>query len=108
MIAVSVTAKVEREFASNRFDTPIAKMKSASAVQTLLRTYLVQNANLNSIGVQPADIVIEPDVTSFELTEFSRTDELSATGEQCTLESVPKIKELLAHLDGELFPLPNV
>jgi NTE family protein len=108
VIAVSVTAKVEREFARNRPDTPITKMKSASAMQTLLRTYLVQNASLNAIGVQPADIVIEPDVTNFELTEFTRTDELSAIGEQCTLESVPKIKELLAHLDGELFPLPNM
>jgi len=99
VIAVSVTAKVEREFARNRPDTPIAKMKPASAMQTLLRTYLVQNANLNAVGVQPADIVVEPDVTHFELTEFTRTDELSAIGERYTLESVPKIKELLAHLD---------
>jgi predicted acylesterase/phospholipase RssA/CRP-like cAMP-binding protein len=107
VIAVSVTAKVEHEFAHNRPDTPISKMKSASAIHTLLRTYLVQNANLNAIGVAPADIVIEPDATGFELTEFARTDELSAIGEQTTLESIPRIKELLAQLDGDLFPLTN-
>jgi predicted acylesterase/phospholipase RssA len=107
VIAVSVTAKVEHEFAQNRPDTPISKMKPASAIQTLLRTYLVQNANLNAIGVQPADIVIEPDATGFELTAFTRTDELSAIGEQTTLESIPRIKELLAQLDGDLFPLPD-
>jgi predicted acylesterase/phospholipase RssA len=59
------------------------------------RSYLVQSVNLNSIGVNPADIVIEPDVTAFELTEFSRTDELAAVGEQATVEAIPRIKELL-------------
>jgi predicted acylesterase/phospholipase RssA len=95
VIAVSVTAKMEHEFAQNRPDTPTAKMKSASTLQTVLRSYLVQSVNLNSIGVNPADIVIEPDVTAFELTEFSRTDELAAIGEQATVEAIPRIKELL-------------
>jgi predicted acylesterase/phospholipase RssA/CRP-like cAMP-binding protein len=95
VIAVSVTAKMEHEFAQNRPDTPTAKMKSASTLQTVLRSYLVQSVNLNSIGVNPADIVIEPDVTAFELTEFSRTDELAAVGEQATVEAIPRIKELL-------------
>ena len=53
-------------------------MKPASTLQIVLRSYLVQSVNLNSVGVNPADLVIEPDVTAFELTEFSRTDELAA------------------------------
>jgi predicted acylesterase/phospholipase RssA len=58
---------------------------------------------MNSVGVQPADVVIEPDVTAFELTEFNRTDELAAAGEKATLEVVPKIKEVLAQLDKQMF-----
>jgi NTE family protein len=105
VIAVSVTAKMELEFVSNRPDTPADQMRSASTIQTLLRSYLVQSHSVNSIGVQPADFVIEPDVTRFELSEFTRTDELAAVGEQTTLEVVPKIRKLLNRLDKELFPL---
>ncbi len=79
-------------------------MKSPSTLQTLLRSYLVQNKNMNSIGVQAADIVLEPDVTQFELTEFCRADEMAAVGERATLEVVPQIKKLLTQLDDRLFP----
>ena len=105
VIAVSVTAKMELEFARNRSDTPASQMRSASTIQTLLRSYRVQSHSVNSIGVQPADFVIEPDVTRFELSEFTRTDELAEVGEQSTLEAIPKIRQLLNRLDSELFPL---
>jgi NTE family protein len=108
VIAVSVTAKMEQQFAKNRPDTPTAKMKSASTLQTILRSYLVQSKNMNSVGVQPADVVIEPDVTEFELTEFNRTDELAAAGEKATLEVVPKIKKALAQLDHQMFALDGM
>ncbi|MDC0935731.1 patatin-like phospholipase family protein [Pirellulales bacterium] len=103
VIAVSVTAKLESEFARNRPDTPISKMRSASTIQTILRSFLVQSININAIGVQPADFCIEPDVTGFELTEFSRTDELAAIGEQETMQAIPQIMKLLNGLDSDLF-----
>jgi NTE family protein len=103
VIAVSVTSKMEQEFAKNRPDTPTEKMRRASTLQTVLRSYLVQNMNMNSVGVQPADIVIEPDVTKFELTEFNRTDELAAEGEIATVEAVPQIKKMLSQLDDKMF-----
>jgi NTE family protein len=103
VIAVSVTAKMGREFARNRPDTPLAKMRPASMIQTMLRSFLVQSTNINAIGVQPANLVIEPDVSAFELTAFSRTDELAAIGEQATLAAIPQIKSLLRSLDGELY-----
>jgi predicted acylesterase/phospholipase RssA len=104
VIAVSVTAKLDREFARNRPDTPISNMRSASTIQTILRSFLVQSTSVNAIGVQPADFVIEPDVTGFQLTEFSRTDELAAIGGQATQNAIPQITKLLNQLDGELFP----
>jgi NTE family protein len=107
VIAVSVTAKMEEEFARNRSDTPTSQMKAASTIQTLLRSYFVQSANINAMGVQPADFVIEPDATAFELTAFTRTDELANVGEKATIEAIPKIKQLLANLDSKLFQLPK-
>ncbi len=104
IIAVSVTAKMETEFAKNRSNTPTSDMRSASTVQTLLRSFLVQSFSINAIGVEPADFVIEPDVTAFQLTEFTRTDELAAVGEKATVEALPRIRDLLHRLDARLFP----
>jgi len=103
IIAVSVTAKLENKVGRNRPDTPTEKMKSPSTLQTILRSYIVQSMNMNSIGVQPADVVVEPDVTAFELTDFQLTNELAAIGEQATLDVIPQIKGLLAKLDGNLY-----
>jgi predicted acylesterase/phospholipase RssA len=105
VIAVSVTANLELEFAKNQPDTPTDQMRSASTIQTVLRSYQVQNYSMNSNWVQSADFVIEPDVTSFELTDFVRTDELAAVGERTTLEAIPQIRELLHKKDSQLFPL---
>ena len=93
------------EFGSNRPDTPTKHMKSPSVLQTILRSYLVQSVNMNSFGIEPADVVVEPDVTQFDLAEFSRTDELAAIGETSALEAIPEINKLLAQLDDRLFPL---
>lgn len=103
VIAASVTANIEPEFASNRFDTPTAQMKPASFLKTMLRTYLVQNMNMNSVGVAPADFVIQPDVSGFDLTEFERAEELSVIGAEATSNSLPKLKQLLADFDPQLF-----
>ncbi|TWT81574.1 NTE family protein RssA [Planctomycetes bacterium CA13] len=103
VIAASVTASLEKQFAKNRSDTPTSNMKSASAINTILRTYVVQNVNMNSVGVAPADFVIQPDVTEFDLAEFVRADEMAATGAATALEAIPKLKELLAEVDPQLF-----
>ena len=103
IIAVSVTAKMEHEFASNRHDTPAEKVRRPSTLQTILRTYLVQSSSVNAYGVQPADIVIEPDLQGFDLGAFRRTKELAAIGEKTTDQSIPEIKHLLAEMDSRLF-----
>jgi predicted acylesterase/phospholipase RssA len=104
VIAVSVTAKMESEFARNRPDTPASRMRRASTIQTLLRSFLVQSHNVNSIGVQTADFIIEPDVTCFELSAFGRAAELAEAGDRATQEAVPQLKALLHRVDPLLFP----
>ena len=107
VIAVSVTAKMEQEFAQNRADTPASRMRRASTIQTLLRSYLVQSHSVNALGVEPADFVIEPNVTGFELSAFGRTDELAQVGESAALAAAPQILALLNRLDAGLFPQRN-
>ena len=103
VIAVSVTAKIKKEFAKNGPDTLTAKMKSASVLETIMRTYVVQNVNMNSVGVQPADFVIQPDVRDFDITEFSRADEMSAIGAETTIDLMPKLQQQLSRVDDKLF-----
>lgn len=104
VIASSVTAKLEREFVGIRADQDNQKPKKPSALKVMMRGYLVQNYNMNSVGVQPADYVIEPDVTAFDLSEFERADEMAAVGQKATHEVISSIKEQLAKLDKDLFP----
>ena len=105
VIAVSVTAKMEKEFCKITAGAPAPPRRNPGVVQTLLRSLVVQNRNMNAIGVQPADVVIEPDVTGFELTAFLLSKEMAAVGEAATNEQIPRIKQLLARLDPQLFPL---
>jgi NTE family protein len=104
VIAVSVTAKMEWMFAQNRSDTPVDRMRRASTIQTLLRSFLVQSHSVNAVGVQPADFMIEPDVTAFDLSSFGRTRELASIGESAALAAAQQILSLLNHLDPGLFP----
>lgn len=103
VIAVSVTAKMEKRFCDITPDKLTKPARKPGVVQTILRSLLVQNHSLNAIGVQPAEVVIEPDVTGFDLTEFMRAKELAAIGEAAALEQIPKIRQLLTRLDPQLF-----
>jgi NTE family protein len=103
VIAVSVTAKMETEFCDIAPGKTTLRAAKPGIVPTILRSLLVQNHNLNAFGVQPADVVIEPDVTGFDMTEFMRAKELAAIGEATALEQIPKIRQLLTRLDPQLF-----
>lgn len=103
VIAVSVTAKMEKRFCDITPESATLPRRRPGVVQTILRSLLVQNYSLNDYGVRPADVVIEPDVTGFELTEFMRATELAAIGEATARDQVPKIQQLLTRLDSQLF-----
>ena len=62
---------------------------------------------MNSVGVQPADFVIAPDVTSFDISEFTRADEMALIGETTTNATVAKLRKMLSKLDSRLFETPS-
>jgi predicted acylesterase/phospholipase RssA/CRP-like cAMP-binding protein len=106
VIAVSVTAKMEHRFGGIRPEGPVPR-KRPSTLQTILRSLLVQNHSLNAFGVQPADVMIAPDVTGFDLTAFTRAKEMAAIGQAAGLDAVPKVRQLLTRLDPHLFRSPG-
>ncbi|MFO0013920.1 MAG: patatin-like phospholipase family protein [Planctomycetota bacterium] len=104
VLASTVTAKLEKDFMGIRSKGKPQKKRFLESIQVMMRQNLIQSYSMNDIGVQPADIVIAPDVTSFDLSEFTRADEMAVIGEQTTLESMSRIRAMLAKLDPKLFP----
>ena len=73
----------------------------------IMRQTMIQGYNMNSVGVQPADFVLAPDVTSFDISEFTRADEMARIGETTTNENVAKLRKMLNRLDSKLFKSPD-
>ena len=78
------------------------------SMSALTRQNMIQSHNMNAVGVQPADFVIAPDVTSFDMSEFTRADEMAVIGEATTNESVHHLKGMLSKLDPKLFALKGL
>jgi predicted acylesterase/phospholipase RssA/CRP-like cAMP-binding protein len=105
VIAATVTGKIEKRFSDITPDGPMPKKAKPAVLPTLLRTFVVQSHCLNTSGIRSADVVIDQDVTKFDLAEFVRTKELAAVGEAAALGQIPKIRQLLNRLDPQLFLL---
>ncbi|HEY2786941.1 MAG TPA: patatin-like phospholipase family protein [Fimbriiglobus sp.] len=108
VIAVSVSEKLEQEFCEITPERRTQTRKGPTVLKTLLRSLMVQNHSLNARGIQPADVTISTDVRGFDLTAFTRAEEMAAIGEAAGLEAVPKIRQLLNRLDPQLFPSTGV
>src|SRR5689334_13120279 len=60
---------------------------------------MIQHHNMNSVAAQPEDFVIAPDVTSFDISEFTRADEMARIGETTTNATILKLREMLKKLE---------
>ena len=78
VIASSVTAKLEKDFVGIRSTGRSHISRFFSTIQVIMRQTMIQDFNMNSVGVRPADFVVAPDVTSFDISEFTRADEMAA------------------------------
>ena len=103
VVASSVTAKLEKDFVGIRSKGRSLSNGFVSTIQVIMRQNMIQGFNMNSVGVQPADFVVAPDVTSFDISEFTRADEMAVIGERTTNESIAKLRKMLGKLDSQLF-----
>ncbi len=103
VIASSVTAKLERDFLGIRSNGRSRSSRFFSTIQVIMRQNMIQGFNMNSVGVHPADFVVAPDVTSFDISEFTRADEMALIGERATNATIAKLRKMLSKLDSQLF-----
>lgn len=103
VIASTVTAKLEKDFMNIRSKKSRGATRFMATIQVMMRQNMIQSHSMNAVGVQPADFVIAPDVTSFDISEFTRADEMAVVGERAADESVVKLKQMLSKLDPQLF-----
>jgi predicted acylesterase/phospholipase RssA/CRP-like cAMP-binding protein len=103
VIASTVTAQLEKDFMGIRSKKSRGVSRFIATIQVIMRQNMIQSYSMNAVGVQPADFVIAPDVTSFDISEFTRADEMALIGERTTNESVHQLKGMLAKLDPKLF-----
>jgi predicted acylesterase/phospholipase RssA len=103
VIASSVTAKLEKDFIQIRSKGRSHSSRFFSTIQVIMRQTMIQGHNMNSVGVQPADFVVAPDVTSFDISEFTRADEMALIGELTTDATVTNLRNMLSKLDSKLF-----
>jgi predicted acylesterase/phospholipase RssA len=103
VIASTVTAKLEKDFMGIRSRKRLGLSKFIATIQVIMRQNMIQSYSMNAVGVKPADFVIAPDVTSFDISEFTRADEMAVIGESTTNESVHQLKGMLSKLDPKLF-----
>jgi predicted acylesterase/phospholipase RssA/CRP-like cAMP-binding protein len=103
VIASTVTDKLEKDFMGIRSQKRRGASRFTMTIQVILRQSMIQDYSMNAVGVRPADFVIAPDVTSFDISEFTRADEMAVIGESATNESVHQLKGMLSKLDPHLF-----
>jgi predicted acylesterase/phospholipase RssA/CRP-like cAMP-binding protein len=103
VIASTVTAKLEKDFMGIRSRKSAGVSKFIATIQVIMRQNMIQSYSMNAVGVKPADFVIAPDVTSFDISQFTRADEMAVIGERTTNESVHQLKAMLSKLDRKLF-----
>lgn len=104
VIASTVTAKLEQDFLGIRKQGKPKLSRFFSTLQVMMRQSMILNHSMNAVGVQPADFVIAPDVTKFDISEFTRADEMSVIGKETTRATIDELKKLLGRLDPKLFP----
>ncbi len=106
VIASTVTAKLEKEFSGIRSKRRTVAHRVFSTLQVVMRQTMIQGYKMNSVGVQPADFVVAPDVTSFDISAFTRVEEMARIGEATTNENIAKLRMMLSRLDSKLFEVP--
>lgn len=103
VIASTVTAKLEKDFMGVRSKKSPGASRFITTIQVIMRQNMIQNYSMNAVGVESADFVIAPDVTSFDISEFTRADEMAVIGEETTNATVHQLKAMLSRLDPKLF-----
>ena len=78
-------------------------MKRPTGIQSLLRTRTVQDRNIRSMGGSTADLVIEPDVSTVQLSDFKRAPKIAKLGRAAAEQALPELRRVLREIDPQMF-----
>jgi predicted acylesterase/phospholipase RssA/CRP-like cAMP-binding protein len=99
IVGVSVSGTIRQEFAGNRPGMTSGRMKRPSTLQTFLRVLETQDHALKTIDSRSADVLIEPDTTSFDLADFTRTPQLADVGDAAAEQAIPRLREMIRDIE---------
>lgn len=105
VISSDVSSKIRFEFCGNTPDTPTKKMKVPSGSAALIRMRTVQDRNIRNLGGSAADIVIEPDVSAIEMTDFENAKKIAKLGRDAAEKALPELKRILHEMDPQLYKI---
>jgi predicted acylesterase/phospholipase RssA/CRP-like cAMP-binding protein len=108
VIASTVTAKLEKAFGRPQAKRRWFRGRDVSTLKVIMRQNMIQHRKMNAVGIHPADFVIAPDVTSFDISAFTRADEMARIGEATTNATVGDLRKMLHKLDPRLFEISPV
>ncbi len=105
VVSSDVSAKISFEFAGIQSGTAADKIKRPGGTAALIRMRTVQDRNIRAVGGYAADIVIEPDVSTVELTDFKNAGKIANLGYTAAEDALPEIRRVLHEMDPQLFPI---
>jgi NTE family protein len=85
VIAVDISAEVERPFPNN-------------IIETILQSFNIMYSKLASIQLAKADVVIKPKVGYIGAADFSKRHEAVMEGEKAALEALPQVMKIITQL----------
>jgi NTE family protein len=88
VIAVDISAEVERPFPNN-------------IIETILQSFNIMYSKLASIQLAKADVVIKPKVGYIGAADFSKRHEAVMEGEKAALEALPQVMKIITQLRQE-------
>jgi NTE family protein len=88
VIAVDISAEVERPFPDN-------------IIETILQSFNIMYSKLASIQLAKADVVIKPKVGHIGAADFSKRHEAVMEGEKAALEALPQVMKIITQLRQE-------
>jgi predicted acylesterase/phospholipase RssA len=97
VVGIDVVAKLPRRF-SKRIAKPDGRFRKPGMLQTLLRVNEVQDYGMTAIRAPAIDLIIAPDTSAFEFSDFTKGYELAEAGEAAAEAAIPQLKQMIADL----------
>ena len=99
VVGVDVVAKLPRRFGNNEPNTPTHKMRHPGPIETVLRVNEVQDYGISALRTAAVDLLIAPDTSAFDFSDFSRANELADAGEAAAVGLATQLKQMIADLE---------